>query len=85
MTCNLYREGCNHTLADGVTAMLAESGLPQTFWGKAVLSLVHILNRSFTSACSDATPYELWYGRKPDVSHLRIWGCTAYVHVQKDK
>ena len=21
----------------------------------------------------------------PDVSHLRIWGCTAYVHVQKDK
>ena len=55
------------------------------FWREAVLSLVHVLNRSFTSACPDATPYELWYGRKPDVSHLRVWGCTAYVHVQKDK
>ena len=31
------------------------------------------------------TPYELWHGAKPDVSHLRVWGCTAYVHVQKDK
>ena len=82
---NGVAERTNRTLADGVTAMLAESGLPQTFWGEAVLSLVHVLNRSFTSACPDATPYELWYGRKPDVSHLRVWGCTAYVHVQKDK
>ena len=31
------------------------------------------------------TPYELWHHKKPDVSHLRIWGCTAYAHVQKDK
>ena len=52
-------ERTNRTLADGVTAMLAESGLPQMFWVEAVLSLVHVLNRSFTSACPDATPYEL--------------------------
>jgi len=26
-----------------------------------------------------------WNGTKPDVSHLRVWGCTAYVHIQKDK
>jgi hypothetical protein len=38
-----------------------------------------------TSAVSKKTPFELWHGKKPDVSHLRIWGCTAYVHVQKDK
>jgi hypothetical protein len=22
---------------------------------------------------------------KPDVKHLRVWGCTAYVYIQKDK
>ena len=27
------------------------------------------------------TPYECWYGRKPNVSHLRVFGCTAYAHV----
>ena len=31
------------------------------------------------------TPYELWQRKKPNVSHLQVWGCTAYVHVQKDK
>jgi hypothetical protein len=31
------------------------------------------------------TPNEAWYKHKPDVSHLRVWGCTAYVFVQKDK
>jgi hypothetical protein len=27
----------------------------------------------------------MWYGSKPDVSHLRTWGCIAYVHVQRDQ
>jgi hypothetical protein len=25
------------------------------------------------------TPYEAWYGRKPSVDHLRIFGCVAHV------
>ena len=33
----------------------------------------------------NATPFELWHGYKPDVSHFRVWGLTAYVHIQKDK
>ena len=27
-----------------------------------------------------STPYELWTGRKPDLSHLRTWGAAGYVH-----
>ncbi|KAJ8515124.1 hypothetical protein ONZ45_g7425 [Pleurotus djamor] len=38
-----------------------------------------------TSAVKDATPYEVWHRKKPDVGHLRVWGCVAYVHIQKDK
>ncbi|EIW82973.1 hypothetical protein CONPUDRAFT_152019, partial [Coniophora puteana RWD-64-598 SS2] len=36
-------------------------------------------------AVPEGTPYQLWHGRKPDISHLRVWGWTAYVHVQRDK
>jgi hypothetical protein len=25
------------------------------------------------------TPYELWHGKKPNLSHLKVWGCEAYV------
>jgi hypothetical protein len=31
------------------------------------------------------TPYELVHRVKPDISHFRVFGCTAYVHVQKDQ
>ena len=44
-----------------------------------------MLNVCPTSALVGKTPYEVWNSRKPDISHLRVWGCLAYVHVQKDK
>ena len=33
----------------------------------------------------DITPYELWFGAKPDVKHLRVWGCTAYSFIHPTK
>ena len=39
-------------------------------------------NRLPTVALKESeTPYERWYGRKPDVSHFRVFGCMAYAHV----
>ena len=31
------------------------------------------------------TPYEVWKGYKPNVNHLRIFGCSAYAHIPKDE
>ncbi|TFY77066.1 hypothetical protein EWM64_g6946, partial [Hericium alpestre] len=82
---NGVAERVNRTMDEGVTTMLAESGLPKTFWGECLVAYVHVWNRVGTSAIENATPYQLWHGTKPDVSRLRVWGCAAYVHVQKDK
>jgi len=48
-------------------------------------ALIHVLNRCPTSAVEEKTPHEVWYKEKPGVGHLRVWGCLAYVHIQKDK
>ncbi|KAK1648208.1 hypothetical protein QYE76_066013 [Lolium multiflorum] len=45
---------------------------------EAVLTAVYILNRSPTKALDGRTPYEAWHGRKPAVSHLRVFGCLAF-------
>src|SRR5882724_11525524 len=83
---NGVAERANRTMAEGVTAMLAESGLPMSFWGEALASFVHVSNCLPTASISkQTTPYQLWHGRKPDVAPFRVWGCLAYVHVQKDK
>jgi len=82
---NGVAERANRTLAEGVTAMLSESHLPSSFWGYAVHAYTHARNRSPTAALNGGIPYTSFFGKKPDVSHLRVFGCTAYVHVQKDQ
>jgi hypothetical protein len=43
-----------------------------------VVTAVYILNCSPTKALNGRTPYEAWHGRKPTVSHLRVFGCLAF-------
>jgi transposase InsO family protein len=55
------------------------------FWGKAVNTVVYIKNQCLTKAFDSKTPQEAWIGRKPDVSHLRVFGCKAFAHVPDEK
>ena len=43
-----------------------------------------IRNRSPTVSVDNMTPYEFFYGRKPDVSHFKVFGCKAYMQVPKE-
>ncbi|GJE85703.1 hypothetical protein PsYK624_017820 [Phanerochaete sordida] len=74
---NGIAERFNRVLSEGITAMLSEAGLSASFWGETLSALVYVLNRCPTAALPDNTPFEAFCGRKPDVSHLRIWGCVA--------
>ena len=61
-------------------------GLPSHYWAEAVATAAYIRNRTPTTAIKEnKTPYEKWYGRKPRVSHLRVFGCVAYAHVPDSK
>ena len=53
-------------------AMLNESKLNDKFWGHAVHTAVHILNKGLLGSKKDKTPYELWTGRAANVRHFRI-------------
>jgi transposase InsO family protein len=62
-------------------AMLNEMNLPNYFWAKAVTTIVYIMNRTPTTVIHGMTHEEKFTGKKPDVSHLIMFGCIAYVHV----
>ena len=44
-----------------------------------------MINRTPNSTIEFKLPEEVWSGRKPDIGHLKRFGCTAYVHVTQDK
>jgi hypothetical protein len=68
----------NQMVVGMARALLKQRGMFAVFWGEAVVTAVYILNRSPTKALNDRTSYEGWHGRKPTVSHLRVFGCLAF-------
>ena len=65
--------------------MLWEANLSVGFWGECISTAVRLINISIASATPGTTPYEKWHGTKPSIHHLQPFGCTAYVHIPKDK
>ena len=63
-------------------SMLSYSSLPISFWGYAIETAMYLLNL-VPSKTVPKTPTELWKGRKPSLSHIRIWGAPAHV-LRKD-
>jgi hypothetical protein len=44
----------------------------------------YLVNRSPSSVLDDKTPQEVWTGKKPSLTYLKVFGCEAYVHVPKE-
>lgn len=69
----------NRTVMEMVRSLLKGMNVPGRLWGEAVRHSVYLLNRLPTKALEDKTPFEGWHGRKPNLSYLRVFGCTAHV------
>src|SRR5215216_5253342 len=68
-----------------VQSMMSLTDLPLSFWGYALETAAFKLNRA-PSKSIEITSYELWFGKKPKLSFLKILGCDAYVKkFQHDK
>jgi hypothetical protein len=71
-------ERTNRTLLDMVRSMMRQTNLLLSFWGYALETVVFILNRVPTKSV-ERTPYEIWTGKRPGLSFLKVWGCEPYV------
>jgi hypothetical protein len=58
--------------------MMSLTDLPLSFWGYALETAAFTLNWA-PSKSVETTPYELWFGAKPKLAFLKVWGCEAYV------
>jgi hypothetical protein len=76
---NGVAERFNHTLLELAQAMLIAKNLPVFLWDKAVTHTAYLRNRAPTRTLNGKTPYKAWTGNKPDVSHLREFGCDVWV------
>lgn len=82
---NGLAERYNQTILERVRCLLSNAKLPKTFWGEAAATACYLINRCPSTAIGLKTPQELWTGKPPDLSNLKVFGCTAFAHVKEGK
>lgn len=78
---NGIAERRNRTVLNMVRSMLRSKQLPHKFWGEATTTAAYVLNRCPTQRLIGMVPEEAWTGRKPSVSHFKVFGSLCFKHV----
>ena len=76
----------NRTLVESAKAMISHAGLPNSYWAEAVANAAFVHNRVLSGTLkNEETPYKRWYGVRPNLSMMKVFGCIAYAHIPKEK
>jgi hypothetical protein len=70
---------------EAVKTMIHDQDLPMCLWAEAARTAVYVQNRLSHSALGFKTLEEMFSGKKPEASHLKIFGCPVFVHIPKEK
>jgi hypothetical protein len=65
--------------------MIHDQDLPMCLWAEATMTTIYVQNRLSHSALGLKTLEEMFTGKKPEVSHLKIFGCPVFIHIPKEK
>jgi hypothetical protein len=44
-----------------------------------------MVNMYPSSGLVNTNRHDVWYGKKPSVSHLKVFGCDKFLHIPKEK
>nr|KYP49374.1 Retrovirus-related Pol polyprotein from transposon TNT 1-94 [Cajanus cajan] len=69
----------NRSIEELARTMLNETKLPKYFWADAINIACHMLNKVLIRPILKRTPYEIYKGRKPNISYFRVFGCKCFV------
>lgn len=65
--------------------MLIHARVPTEFWAEAVVHAADIRNRFHCPRNRKKTSYEVMVGRVPRVDHVKVFRCTAWLHIPRNK
>nr|GEU88668.1 hypothetical protein [Tanacetum cinerariifolium] len=75
---NRVVERRNRTLVEAAKTMLIFCHAPLFLWAEAIATACYTQNHSIIHQRFNKTPYELIQGRKPNISHLHVFGALCY-------
>ena len=80
---NGHAERAISTLGNLRYELLADSGLKKKYWAEAIMHAAYLSN--IMRREGGPSPWEILKNCKPDISNLRVWGCTCYYRIPAEK
>ena len=74
----------NRTLNEHARSMRLHAGLPKTFWADTVSTAAYLINREPSVPIKFRLPEEVWSGKEIKFSHLKVFCCVSYVHIDSN-
>jgi len=65
--------------------MLCENSHPKHLRAEAFNTICYVHNKILIRPLIKKTPYELWRGRRPDISYFHPFGCECFILNTKDQ
>jgi hypothetical protein len=70
---------------DKARSMLSGVGLTQEFQVEGIETEKYMVNMSPSLMLVDSTPHEVWSSKNSFLSHLKVFGCDAFLNVARKR
>ncbi|KAE8695306.1 hypothetical protein F3Y22_tig00110721pilonHSYRG00071 [Hibiscus syriacus] len=78
---NGVAERMNRTLNERARSMRIHAGLPKLLWAEAINTATYLINHGPSVPLDGGIPEEAWSKKEINFSHLRVFCCISYVHI----
>ena len=78
---NGVAERYNRSAMDIGRCLMREAKIHRRYWPEIMKTVAYLKNRTIANAAENKTPYEIFFGKKPNVNHLKIYGSRVFVRV----
>lgn len=78
---NGVAERYNRSAMDIGRCLMREAKIHRRYWPEVIKTAAYLKNRTIANTVENKTPYEIFFGIKPNVEHLKIYGSRVYVRV----
>ena len=76
---NGIAERRNRSIMDCARTIMMEKNVATKYWKEAINTTIHTLNKVQLKKGTNKTPYELWFGYKPNISYFKVFGSKCYI------
>lgn len=76
---NGVAERFNRSIMDMSRCLLSEAKISRTYWTDVVKTAAYLKNRNLANTVEQKTPFEIFFGQKPDGKYLKIYGSKVFV------